>query len=134
LFLGLWNARNFNYTSIQNFYFPEPDQFITLTESLRFTTANTKGLQQKHHVKKYRAISHPSGYVITVQYLMTFNFVMMFLVLVLLLVDFFTAQPSGMGKESFLRQSTNSYDTGMKYGLLLFVIYVFGECESSLNW
>jgi hypothetical protein len=42
---GLWSARNFNYTTIQNFYFPNPYTFSNITSSLRFTTANTKGTE-----------------------------------------------------------------------------------------
>ena len=40
---GLWSARNFTYQSIQNFYVPEPTDFPTYTDSIRFTSANTKG-------------------------------------------------------------------------------------------
>jgi hypothetical protein len=43
IFLGLWSARNFNYTTIQNFYFPESTDFPNLTQSIRFTGSNTKG-------------------------------------------------------------------------------------------
>ncbi|CAF4184198.1 unnamed protein product [Rotaria sp. Silwood2] len=108
---GLWSAQNFNYTTIQNFYFPEPNSFQTLTRSVLFTTANTK------------------GYVVTVQFLMTFNFALMFIVIVLLLVDYILSKNKSAESGSFLIRNYNTSDTVLKYALLLYIIYVFGVFE-----
>ncbi|CAF3679951.1 unnamed protein product [Rotaria sordida] len=108
---GLWSAQNFNYTSIQNFYFPEPNTFQNITGSIRFTSANTK------------------GYLVTVQFLMTFNFCLMFIVLVLLIADYILSRNSTGESRSFLIRDYNTHDTVIRYGLLLYIIYVFGVFE-----
>ncbi|CAF0958286.1 unnamed protein product, partial [Didymodactylos carnosus] len=98
---GLWSARA-NGTMIQNFYFP-----INITEnmtSFSFTRAQTK------------------GYIVTVQFLMTFNFVFMLIVLILLVID--QLRHSRRSEESFLQNEQNSSETAMKYALLLYITYV----------
>ncbi|CAF1045817.1 unnamed protein product [Adineta ricciae] len=104
---GLWSARNFNYYSIQNFYFPQPTDFPTVTDSIGFTGANTK------------------AYLVTVQFLMTFNFVFMLIVLVLLIVDYIFSQQTRDRPWSMLLTDHNTSDTAIKYGLLLYILYVF---------
>ncbi|CAF1134556.1 unnamed protein product [Adineta ricciae] len=104
---GLWSARNFNYYSIQNFYFPQPTDFPTVTSSIGFTSANTK------------------AYLVTVQFLMTFNFVFMLIVLVLLIVDYIFSQQTRERPWSMLLADHNTSDTAIKYGLLLYILYVF---------
>jgi len=50
----------------------------------------------------------------------------MFIVIVLLAVDFIVAQSSSGGSRSFLIRNYNTSDTVLKYALLLYIIYVFG--------
>ncbi|CAF1321607.1 unnamed protein product [Rotaria sp. Silwood1] len=108
---GLWSAQNFNYWTIQNFYFPNPNTFTTITSSIRFTSANTK------------------GYLVTVQFLMTFNFAVMFIVLVLLIFDFILSRSKTGKPRSLLIRDYNTCDTVIIYALLLYIIYVFGAFE-----
>ena len=58
---------------------------------------------------------------------MTFNFVTMFIVLVLLIVDYMFARQGGERPRSFLMGDHNTSDTAIKYGLLLYILYVFGK-------
>ncbi|CAF3388028.1 unnamed protein product [Rotaria socialis] len=108
---GLWNARNFNYSTIQNFYFPETTDFPNLTNSIDFSTANTK------------------GYLITVQFLMTFNFSLTPIILVLLIVDYIFSLKLTSKSRCFLIRDYNTSDTAIKYALLLYIIYVFDIFE-----
>ena len=62
---------------------------------------------------------------------MTFNFVVMFIVLVLLIADYVFSQRSADGSGIFLIGNINSYDTGVRFGLLLYIIYVFGRSPGS---
>ncbi|CAF3482808.1 unnamed protein product [Adineta steineri] len=104
---GLWSAQNFNFWTIQNFYFPQPTDFPNLTHSISFTTANTK------------------AYIVTVQFLMTFNFVLMFLVLIALTADYVFSQQTRDRPWSLLMRDYNTSDTAIKYGLVLYILYVF---------
>lgn len=66
------------------------------------------------------------GYVVTVQFLMTFNFVMMNILLILLIIDYIISrQPSKSG--SVLIRKYNTADTALIYGLLLYVLYVLSK-------
>ncbi|CAF0973193.1 unnamed protein product [Didymodactylos carnosus] len=105
---GLWSARA-NSTMIQNFYFPPASPQIQNLIKYSFTSASTK------------------AYIVTVQFLMTFNFVFMLIVLVLLFMDLIFYER--MGRDSFLQGEQNSSETTLKYGLLLYIIYVFGVFE-----
>lgn len=67
------------------------------------------------------------GYLITVQFLMTFNFCVMFLVLVLLILEYISLRQSGNAIGRFLFDITNSYDTGMKFAVLVYIFYVLGN-------
>ena len=58
---------------------------------------------------------------------MTFNFVAMFFLLILLLADYISFRRSASGSGGFFHQTANSYDTGMRFALLLYLIYVFGK-------
>lgn len=66
------------------------------------------------------------GYLVTVQFLMTFNFCCMLIVLVSLIFDYIYAATVGTHSHSFLIRNSNTSDTVFKYGLLLYIIYVFG--------
>jgi type IV secretory pathway VirB3-like protein len=69
------------------------------------------------------------GYLVTVQFLMTFNFVMMTILLALLIVDYFISTRSPNEPRSALIRKTNTSDTALIYGLLLYVLYVFSMKE-----
>ena len=57
---------------------------------------------------------------------MTFNFVMMTILLILLMVDYsFSRRSPALG--SVLIRKTNTADTALVYGLLLYVLYVFSK-------
>ena len=64
---------------------------------------------------------------------MTFNFVVMLIVLVLLITDYVFSQRSVDGSGIFLIGNINSYDTGIRFGLLLYIIYVFGRNRKAHN-
>jgi len=49
----------------------------------------------------------------------------MFIVLILLVIDFIFAQNPVNRSRSFLIRNYNTSDTAIKYGLLLYIIYVF---------
>ncbi len=51
----------------------------------------------------------------------------MLIVVVLLLIDFIFARRSVDGSRSFLISDHNTSDTALKFGLLLYIIYVFGR-------
>lgn len=122
-----------NFTSIQNFYFPEPNEFPNLTHSVSFTTSNAKGMNKdlspvpSTGLPLHCFFSLQLAYVVTVQYLMTFNFAVMFIVLILLILDYIFSRDQSNESRAFLNQPLNNYDTGMKFGLLLYIIYVLGE-------
>jgi hypothetical protein len=50
----------------------------------------------------------------------------MFIVVVLLAIDYVFAHMSANGSGSFLIRSYNTSDTALRFGLLLYIIYVFG--------
>lgn len=58
---------------------------------------------------------------------MTFNFVLMLIVLVILAADFILAQNPVNRSRSFLIRDYNTSDTVIKFALLLYIIYVFGK-------
>jgi hypothetical protein len=65
------------------------------------------------------------GYVVTVQFLMTFNFVFMLIVLVLLVADYVLSRRAEGNPRGFLIGDYNTSETGLRFGLLLYILYVF---------
>ena len=56
---------------------------------------------------------------------MTFNFVVMFIVLISLIVDYIISKRSSDDPRSALIRKYNTSDTALIYGLLLYILYVF---------
>jgi hypothetical protein len=57
---------------------------------------------------------------------MTFNFVLILIVLVLLTLDYVYSERTPNRPRSLLIRDYNTSDTALKYGLLLYILYVFG--------